>query len=87
MEILKESLISVGFKNIHVDYEIIKVEFADVMDLLKWVKGIGANVLNDDVSLGRQGIQNIEKYYKAQYPYSNGICATFEVVWVLAERK
>lgn len=87
MEVLKATLIATGFKDVNVDYEIIKVEFADVMDLLKWIKGIGANVLNADMPLGRQAITVMEEHYKAQYPYCNGICATFEVVWIVAGKR
>jgi hypothetical protein len=87
MEILKASLLSAGFKRVDVDYEIIKVQFSDVRDLLKWVKGIGANILNDDVFLGRQLIARMDEYYKSKYPYFDGISATFEVIWILAKKK
>lgn len=83
---IRTFLLSSDFKNVQVEYEILKVEFADVMDLLKWVKGIGANILNDDVMLGRQGIVKMQEHYKAQYPYGAGICATFEVIWVIAQK-
>lgn len=86
-ERVKAMLIAGGFNNVHVDQEIIKVEFQDVMDLLKWVKGIGANILNDDVALGRQGIAKMQEHYKAHHPYGNGICATFEVIWVIAQKR
>lgn len=86
-EILRSFLVSAGFKNLQLDFEIIKVEFADVMDLLKWTKGIGANILNQDVTLGRRGIERIQDYYKKHYSYGNGICATFEVIWVIADKR
>jgi malonyl-CoA O-methyltransferase len=86
MEILKASLLSAGFKSVDVDYEIIKVQFSDVMDLLKWIKGIGANILNDDVFLGRQLIARMDEYYKSKYPYFDGICVTFEIIWVRAQK-
>lgn len=86
-ETIRSLLVSAGFKNVQADYEIIKVEFVDVMDLLKWTKGIGANILNRDVTLGRQGIAKMQEYYRKYYPYGNGICATFEVIWVLAGKR
>ncbi len=86
METLRSSLVKAGFKNIKVDYEIIKVQFADVHDLLKWTKGIGANILNDEFPLGRQMLTKMGQQYKANYPYHDGICATFEVIWVFAEK-
>ncbi len=68
------------------DYEIIKVEFADVMDLLKWLKGIGANVLNGDVILGKQMITKMNDVYKSKYPYFEGISVTFEIIWLRAQK-
>lgn len=81
-EQLKAALISNGFQEVHIDYEIIKVQFADLMDLLRWIKGIGANVLNDDVPLGKQTLAQMNDHYRKQYPYFEGICTTFEVIWL-----
>lgn len=87
MDSMKASLLLAGFKSVSVDYEIIKVQFVDVLDLLKWLKGIGANILNDDIFLGRRTLEKMQEYYKAKHPYFDGISATFEVIWVSANKK
>ncbi len=83
---MRAALAKAGFKDIVVDYELIKVQFTDIVDLLRWVKGIGANILNDDIFLGKQMLARMDEYYKAHYPYADGVCATFEVVWVIANK-
>ncbi len=85
-ERLEAALISAGFKDVHLDYEIIKVQFEDLMDVLRWIKGIGANVLNDDVTLGKQMIAQMNDHYRLNHPYFNGVCATFEVIWLSAQK-
>ncbi len=78
------AMTAAGFENVHVDYELIKVQFVDVMDLLKWTKSIGANILNDDVSLGPKLLAKMDEHYKTHYRYFEGICVTFEVIWISA---
>jgi malonyl-CoA O-methyltransferase len=83
---VEAAMTSAGFKDVRVDYELIKVQFVDVMDLLKWTKSIGANILNDEIFLGPKTLGRIDEHYKTNYPYFDGICATFEVVWVFANK-
>ena len=71
----------------HVDFELIKVEFKDVLDLLTWLKAIGANQLSEHpVFLGKNKLTELQQYYRAYFPYNEGICASFEVIWVHAKR-
>ena len=83
---VNEALKAAGFNNAETDYEIIRVQFADIMDLLKWVKGIGANSLNQDIVFGKQTIAKMDEMYKVKYPYHNGICVTFEIIWLRAQK-
>lgn len=83
---IQSALTVSGFKNVQLNNEIIRVEFKDVMDLLRWNKGIGANVLNQDIMVGKQMIVKMDEIYKLKYGYFNGICVTFEIVWVRAEK-
>ena len=87
IEQLRAAVIKAGFKNITVDHELIKVQFTDVVDLLRWVKGIGANILNDDIALGKQALVKMNEHYRTHYPYFEGVCATFEVVWITAHKR
>jgi malonyl-CoA O-methyltransferase len=86
MDLIQAAMASSGFKDVKVDYELIKVQFADVMDLLKWTKSIGANILNDDIFLGPKTLAKMDEHYKANHPYFDGICVTFEVIWVAANK-
>jgi malonyl-CoA O-methyltransferase len=81
-EAVESAMIAAGFKGIKVDYELIKVQFSDVMDLLKWTRSIGANILNDEIFLGPKALAKMDEHYKTHYPYFDGICVTFEVIWV-----
>lgn len=84
---VQEALISGKFKESKVDFELIKVEFKDVMELLVWMKNIGANHLSDDpVFLGKSKLIALNEYCRAHYPYNDGISATFEVIWVYAKK-
>lgn len=85
-EHIKTALIESGFKNIRLDNEIIRVEFKDMLELLRWNKGIGANVLNQEIAVGKQMIIKMDERYKSKYGYFNGICVTFEIVWISAEK-
>jgi len=87
MDTVAQAMTAAGFQNVKVDYELIKVQFVDVMDLLKWTKSIGANILNDEVFLGPKAFIKMNEHYKIHYPYFEGICATFEVIWVFANKK
>jgi malonyl-CoA O-methyltransferase len=86
MDKVRSALELAGFKNIAIDYELIKVQFADVFDLLKWTKSIGANILNEDIFLGPKTLGKLDEHYKKSYPYADGVCASFEVIWMLADK-
>ena len=87
VQIVEQALRFAGFKDINVDFELIKVEFKDVKDLLTWLKSIGANQLSEvPVFLGKNTFSTLQEYYRAQFPYNEGICASFEVIWAYAKR-
>jgi malonyl-CoA O-methyltransferase len=83
---VESSLQKAGFTTIKTDYELIKVEFKDVFELLGWLKKIGANRLNNGIFLGKQKLQKVNERYRQQFPYNQGICASFEVIWVSAQK-
>ncbi len=86
MDAVRAALETAGFNNVRLDYELIKVQFTDVFDLLKWTKSIGANMLNEDIFIGPRMLGKMNEHYKAAYPYADGICASFEVIWILADK-
>jgi malonyl-CoA O-methyltransferase len=81
---VQKAMTAAGFADVVIDYELIKVQFSDVMDLLKWTKMIGANILNDDIFMGPKMLTRMDEHYKTYYPYFEGICVTFEVIWISA---
>ncbi len=84
---VQEALISANFHEAKVDFELIKVEFKDLKDLLTWLKDIGANHLSDDpVFIGKSKFIQLQEYYSTHFPYNEGICASFEVIWIYAKK-
>jgi len=86
MQELKNALHKAGFKDVKCDYEIIKVHFPNMMDLMRWIKDIGSNALGIEVFLGKEHIQRADEYYEDHYLDRLGIVATFEVIWVDAKK-
>ncbi|MGE0268803.1 MAG: methyltransferase domain-containing protein [Candidatus Omnitrophota bacterium] len=71
-----------GFKKIKSDYEIIKVHFPDMIGLIKWIKDIGANVLNHELIVRKQWLERAGRFYEENYKDRFSIYATFEVIWL-----
>lgn len=81
-EILEKS----DFKNIHLDYERIKVHFPNMNDLVKWIKDIGANTLPKELYVGKELLAQANEYYDEHFRDRFGIYATFEVIWIEANK-
>ncbi len=86
VEDVRRTLRAVGFKNVHVDYELIKVQFADVWELLGWLKNIGANQLPRQGNVSKETLAKVGEHYRQHFPYGDGICASFEVIWFDAHK-
>ncbi len=80
-EHIEAALQSVGFLDVHVDFERIKVRFPDMMGLIQWTKNIGANNLEKNIYIGKDLLLRANDYYNEHFKDSFGITATFEVVW------
>jgi len=63
-----------------------RVEFATMHELLRWVKGLGANAFGRHVFIGKEHLRRAEAYYKTRFASSQGVFATMEVLWVDARR-
>lgn len=70
------------FEQVNIKSEHIKVHFASVTDLLKWLKRIGANRLAEDIPIGKEWLSQLEAEYAKFFSDRFGIYATFEVIWV-----
>ncbi len=87
LDTVRSALADADFNEIQMDAELIKVQFKDVMDLLGWLKAIGANHMGEHpVFLGKNKLALLEKYYRTHFPYHEGICASFEVIWAYAKK-
>lgn len=84
-EIVK-ALEQADFKNINVDYEHIKVRFNDMVDLVKWIKSIGANCLGARGFIGKEALEKANEYYNEQYKDRLGVYSTLEIIWIEAQK-
>ncbi len=81
-----EMIRTVGFKDIRINAEIIKLHFVDLWELILWLKKIGANVIEKDIYVGRDWLSRANDYYQQNFKDRWGISATFEVLWVEAKK-
>jgi len=85
-EEIKQTLRQAGFANIKVEHEIIKVHFADMVRLMKWIKDIGANSISKQMFVGKELLSLANEHYDKNFKDKFGITATFEVVWAQAQK-
>jgi len=85
-EDIRSAIVTAGFHEIHITSERIKVRFPDFLSLVKWIKDIGANALERDFYVGRDLLTRTAEYYENNYKDRLGIFATFEVVWLTAQK-
>lgn len=83
---IEAALDSVSFRDIEIETETIKVHFPDMLSLVKWLKDIGANVLPKNGFVGKELMLEAGEYYKYNFSDRLGIIATFEVVWIKAQK-
>ena len=81
-----DALTKAGFRDVSVEEEHIKVHFADMLALVKWIKDIGANALVGNMFIGRDWLTRSDAYYKANFGDQWGVYATFQVIWVEATK-
>ena len=81
-EDVKSALDQAGFHDAEIKTETIQVRFPDMMALIKWIKGLGANGLKKDIFIGKEFLQKTENYYQQNFTDRFGIYATFEVIWI-----
>ncbi len=79
---VRSTLNEVGFKEVSVECEQIKVRFHDMLSLIKWIKEIGANALTRDFFVGKDLLKRASEHYNHVYKDRLGVYATFEVIWV-----
>ncbi len=76
-----------GFGDPEIKTELIKTHFPDMLALLKWLKGIGANRMNRDFYFGRDWLRRANEYYFKNFNNRWGVQASFEVIWIYAKKR
>ena len=71
----------------HFDYEHIKVHYPSMMDLLKWIKKIGANRLANGSRVGKDWLNRTDQYYQQHFSDRMGVQATLEIIWMEIENQ
>ncbi|MDD3374472.1 MAG: methyltransferase domain-containing protein [Candidatus Omnitrophica bacterium] len=80
------TLASSGFKDIDVCREIEEIKFDDMFDLIRWLKTIGANQVKRSAFVGRDILNQANKFYQDHYSDGKRICASFEVIKAKARK-
>ena len=70
-----------GFSSYKVEKKEYRLRFKDMFDIIRWIKGVGANSLRRDVFVGRKLLNSANKFYLENFRDSDGVFATLEVVW------
>lgn len=79
---LKKVLSKLKFTNIELRSEIYKESFSDFMDLLKFIKHLGAQTAKDPLGFeSRKTLTEASWIYKKKYGYKSGILASFEIIY------
>jgi malonyl-CoA O-methyltransferase len=85
-EQIGEALHQAGFRDVVMDYEHIQIRFENMMELIRWIKNIGANGLKRDFYVGKKLLARASEIYDQQYRDYLSIVANLEVVWLQARR-
>ncbi len=85
IEDVQKYLTQAGFSNAQVESKMTQIQFKDLWELLNWLKAIGANGLTSGQFLGPRALQEANEYCLKNYPHSNGINITFEVISIYAK--
>jgi malonyl-CoA O-methyltransferase len=75
-----------GFKRIEKSRETRRIYFKDMLALLRWLKGIGANTLGANIFLGKDGLKKASAYYRSHFSQDGRGYASFEVIGIKAQK-
>ena len=75
-----------GFEDVEVHSEIVRREFLDIFELIRWLKIIGANQVKRNVFVGRSLLNQANIFYKKNYGDNQSIYASFEVIKAKARK-
>jgi len=82
-----QALEAKGFSIEHKNKQENRQHYTSLMALLRWLKATGANAMNSDVFVGRQWLEDADRYYRYNFQWHDGVQATFEVVRIVARKR
>jgi len=83
---IKKAMALNHFRNVEIETESFKAHFPDMFSLLDWIRGIGANALPKEVYVGKDLLNRAAEYYDKNFRDGFGVQATYEVIWVKAQK-
>ncbi len=75
-----------GFSDIDVYSKVVKIEFDNMFDLIRWLKTIGANQVKRKAFVGRNILNQVNDFYQNQYRNADRIYASFEIIKAKARK-
>ncbi|MFA5088194.1 MAG: methyltransferase domain-containing protein [Candidatus Omnitrophota bacterium] len=76
-----------GFRSVESDSQLIRSHFADMLELVRWLKGIGANAAKRNAYMGKDLLFKAKDIYSRNFSSRSGVYATFEVIWIESEKE
>lgn len=86
-ELIHRNLKETGFSNIELEDNLRYKYFDNLTGILYWLKNIGANhTYSNPPFLTPQKLNRLNGIYRRNYRYNGKVYASFEVIWVKAEK-
>lgn len=76
-----------GFDSVDIVQERIQIPFVNMLELLRWLKRVGAHIHPQGLKVGRRHLLRAKLYYDEHFRHRMGIYATFAVIWVRAVKR
>ncbi|MDP8266507.1 MAG: methyltransferase domain-containing protein [Candidatus Aceula meridiana] len=77
---IRDALRTGGFYSFEVSSVMMRQEFGDMFDLVRWLKRIGANQTKREIFIGRDALSCANDFYCQNFESDNGVFATFEII-------
>lgn len=78
---IHDTLEKAGFKKINLSSEVKIEKFSDFSALLYWLKAIGANRIKRNAFIGPRLLARARDYYQEHFSISDGVKASFEIIF------
>ncbi|MCK5581699.1 MAG: methyltransferase domain-containing protein [Candidatus Omnitrophica bacterium] len=84
---VEDALKASGLTNIKIERAVEKIVFGNMWDLLRWLKGLGANRMPTQFYTGKNRLFRANEYYQQHFKEGEGVFASFEVLWLQAKKQ